>query len=440
MSIKKIIKSIYYQPYIQNSFLKLISPVFPEPENYVDAELRYGVWKTTSNIFQVNGRQLGEANVHQGFRRRKFPIEYRECKIKGSRLGKQTNLTALQDIMRNYSDAMQILMLIREHYMETLSLDNQVFDAGTLFQFTQHVVSLPLFMNRDKSGNTNHSALIDLQITTLFQLVAGVFNLVRRLLEDKTEGVDIHSHVEAEQLYTFSEKNNLFTTPNADKRRKDKVCGGAKAKVIELLDVIINGKEAKNIFISNEDALTSRGVDANTYLSYSLTALQLETTINQCQLESIYKILSLKVFDGSKKLNSYSNEELSQIQLILDESELGSTLHDVFASSQRQKELQEVVHYRLSFTRNIIGEIHNSRSILDKSTQQYSLKRSAQDTNNTARLNQLKSLFDSQLADYKNAVIMLQKDILKILGDTRKMKPSHRFLDKKMSIIPIRYI
>lgn len=425
MNVEKIIKSIYYQPYIQNTFLKVISPIFPEPENRADAELLYGVWNTTSNLFQTNGRQLGEANVHQGFRFRQIPIEYRQCKIQGSRFGKKTNLTALQDIMRNYKPAMKILALLRQHFVEVSSLESQAFNVGVLFQFTQHVVSLPLFMVRDKSNSQYNDSVVDEEVAVLFQLVAGVFKLARLLLEDHNEKVGLNDIVDAEFLYKYSEKHGLFGTPSAKKEGEEKVCGGSHVKIIELLDFLIRGDDADVVFTANETALKERGVDIDKYLSYSLAALQLEMLVNQCRLESVAHILSIGIVDNNKSQQLH-------LQTVLNNSEFSQYFVDAFSSVEQNNVYMSAVKFRVAIGREILSRILSLRNSLTKESKKI-LFFSTELFHDSNVLDN-KFPFDVRAEVYKKEACRLQSTILDILSSNKRVMCSGKLLTRRLSL------
>ena len=65
-------------------------------------EFRYGLWTGVSALMGEDGRQLGEHNTRPLVFNREIPAEVHACKYKGSRYGREINISALRVAMRHF--------------------------------------------------------------------------------------------------------------------------------------------------------------------------------------------------------------------------------------------------------------------------------------------------------------------------------------------------
>ena len=423
-SPKKILKQVYYQSYIQNTVLKVISPVYPEPYLELDAELRFGLWNITSFLFQPNKRQLGEDNVFQAIRKKPQITEYRVSKLEGSRKGKIANMTALKDIMLNWQSTMEVLASIRQHYVETLQIKTTTFNAADLMMFTKHVIALPVFMVRNNEDG-NSDGIVDIEMATIYQLVGGGFTLIKKALEDIHTEVTLESVVTPEWLYDYGEKVELFTTPSTGQ-----VCGGTRKKILELLDFLIYGNDGEQTYKASDQLLYSRTQNPEKYLSYSLSVFQMEIVLKQCGLASVDLFSSLDSIKYDQKIREWRKDsDIFSGQLNINDSDLRALLH-----------------HRLEMRNTLVNIIVNRRRLIEKFNPKMPFLKEYYTPLIVLPESKITSLkdaiyhYEKLLSDCESEINILQQHILNLLGCASELILSTSIKRKKLHLFKLKQL
>jgi hypothetical protein len=419
--IKKICKRVYHKPIVQNTILKLISPIYPDIHKVKDAEFRYGLWNITSCLFQPNKRQLGEDNVFQSMRKKRVKTEYRISTHEGKRKGLMVNMTALKDVMRNWNSTMEVLAAIRSHYLSTMKIENEVFNAGELLIFTKHVNSLPVYIVRNKDEN-GLEGIVDCNVATIFQLVGGAFTLIKKCLEDIESGITLSSQLSPEWLFDYGDANLLFNTPQIGQ-----ACGGTRNKIVELLDFLIQGNQSEKKYKEDSSLLLIRAENPDAYLSYSLTVFQLEILIKQCDLATVELFSSMS--DNTK--TQVTRDLLNNSDLFFDKPDLDNI------------NVLKLANHRLTMRKELVEKIHRKQLILENKTNNKSIHRpleikSINEDDNYKRgltLEDVLSKYKILLKNCENEAIFLQNRIRKQLGENKPIKLSKSILKKRLCLI-----
>ena len=192
-------------------------------------EFRYGLWTGISGLMGEDGRQLGEANTRPMIFNREIPAEVHACKYKGSRYGKDINVSALRVAMRHFYEASSITVAVRDYHMAKLNKPADEQPGGwDLYMISRAAIAL--ISHRYRYGNTRFDEKIPNDISSLYKLVTGVFVICREMMRSAYPAIKTNSPISSQELFDFADENYIFRSDN------DMVCAGSTAKIIEFLE------------------------------------------------------------------------------------------------------------------------------------------------------------------------------------------------------------
>lgn len=220
----------------------------------------------------MEGRQVGEANVFPPQLRLDIPTEWRTCPHAGSRYldDKPMNATALRSMRQHWPSIMTTLTQVRAAFLQRFPKARQGWTVGDLQRLALLVMALPGYLlMRSRNGVENgplHPFLSGMvrvtdgiRMTTQEMLLASQGPEPNRAPDTPTNSADI---------YAYAERNFLFHSLHG-------VCAGPKALIDEFLGVLIDGKPvAGSESVSLDPAVQAALNDLDDAFSYGLYGLQ----------------------------------------------------------------------------------------------------------------------------------------------------------------------
>jgi len=213
----------------------LLRQVLQAPWDSPLMEFRYGVWVGVSGLMGVDGRQLGEANTRPVVFNRDIPAEVQTCKYKGTRYGKNINISALRVAMQHFYEAASITVAVREYHMRQISKPvSDMPGAWDLYIISRAAVALI----------------------------------------SAYSGIEENKPFSGQELYKYADANDMFASAN------NMVCAGSVAKITEFLELAIQGKthaNGGNLALKDEDDylafLRNYVSDLDGWYSYALLTI-----------------------------------------------------------------------------------------------------------------------------------------------------------------------
>jgi len=254
----------------------LIRQVLQAPWASPLMEFRYGVWVGVSGLMGEDGRQLGEANTRPITFNRNIPAEVQACKYKGSRYGKNINISALRVAMQHFYEAASITVAVREYHMRQLGKPvSDVPGAWDLYVISRAAVALISY--RYRYGKTPLGEKVPNDLSSLYKLVTGVFVIFREMSRAAHSGIEENKPFSGKELYKYADANDMFSSAG------NMVCAGSVAKITEFLELAIQGKahaNGGNLALKGEDDylafLRNYVSDLDGWYSYALQTIELD--------------------------------------------------------------------------------------------------------------------------------------------------------------------
>jgi len=233
--VKSILKSAYYSPKINPIAVKAYSVLNPPPYQRANMEFDYDVWIGISSFFSESGRQVGEANT--GPERYKVVVdtEFRPCKFEGTRYGLLTNITASRHVLAELQNAVQLVTLLRNNYIQRKGLKSERMNLVQSYVFSKMGAALTAFHARRKNNRIESGSLPALE-TAFFTLGVGPFMVVRALMEAGSLAPLNPDPMSAEELYAAADSSRSLISNDGTRG-----CAGSKKLIITFADVVWNG-------------------------------------------------------------------------------------------------------------------------------------------------------------------------------------------------------
>ena len=282
---------------------KILKPVIRQvlqaPWDSPLMEFRYGIWVGVSGLMGVDGRQLGEANTRPKVFNRDIPAEVQACKYKGTRYGKNINISALRVAMQHFYEAASITVAVREYHMKQIGKPvSDVPGAWDLYVISRAAVALISY--RYRYGKTSLDEEIPNDLSSLYKLVTGVFVILREMTRAAYSGIEENKPFSAQKLYEYGDANYMFSSAN------NMVCAGSVAKITEFLELAIQGKAHANgdkLALKGEDDylafLRNYVSDLDGWYNYALLTIELDHFI---ELEVLDRQIADNPADAEKQM------------------------------------------------------------------------------------------------------------------------------------------
>jgi len=262
-------------------------------------------------------------------------------KHEGSRSGLVVNMTALQILMREWDESLKIIGSVKYIYITKYKKGNTPFNLYDMYIIAKLCISLPIFSVR-KSAPIFKDGQLPSNVSAQFQLISGVFMIVRRMIENGDMDI-INSNIPtAEELFDYADNNSVLVS-----EANGQVCGGSKKKIIELLDFILT------VNINSEkdsiECIKSIVEDVDTFFNYSFSAIELEILMAET------RIVSNKILFISNDKNNNCDEASSNLEFFTKNSstlKLYSSLLNYIDSSDKNLDYNILKIYRNTLTKD----------------------------------------------------------------------------------------
>ena len=283
-------RHFYDRPAVKNTVAKLVSRVRRPPYKTDTMEMDYGMWRGLSSIHCRQGRQIGEENTEPKVLRERFPTEYRVSNLPGSRAGRRINLATLRSVMQGWTDAMELVMALRQRYVEVLPSPAGRMPVYDTFIFSKYAVGFAAYLSR-RGTRQLEDGEVPVPIANEVKLVAGMFMIVQHMLDFGEEPRAPDAVMTGVELYDYADQNGVFISPSGH------VCAGSQSKITELLDCVVEGGDAYQPFGEAVSAVLHEAGSLDRALRYGFASLQLELTMAAWRSE-----LLLYALRGAKRL------------------------------------------------------------------------------------------------------------------------------------------
>lgn len=271
-------------------------------------EFRYGLWAGVSSIFGEDGRQLGERNTRPIIFDRHVQTETHACKYEGSRNGALINISALRTAMASFYEACAVTVAVRDYHM--VQSGRSIEDHPGIWDL--HVISrasLALIAYRYRAGKLSADDLLAHDLASQFKFVTGLFVITREMTNAAHPMIKANNLVSAQELFNFVDDNDHFRS------EADMVCAGSTSKIIEFMDIAIQGRNHQHnekLKLDGADdhlAVLRKFVpDLESWYRYALLTVELDSFVegetfrrlketepdNQDHLESVLSICDAK--------------------------------------------------------------------------------------------------------------------------------------------------
>lgn len=228
----KTIKSTLRNTGAVDVYLKAKKIVTAPP--YLDAkmELRHTLWEGISSIHCHDGRQLGENNVAPEIYRENIPTRTQVCPHSNPDSSLLMNVSALESMMKNWAGATNFVLYLRNEFTKKYSIKNNNFSVYDTYLFAKFCVCLPIFQVRHKPAIIQDGE-VDVLVATQFQLISGMFMVVRKMIENGESWLNELTHKDAETFFDYADENQVFVTDRGF------ICAGSKRKIVEFMHLVI---------------------------------------------------------------------------------------------------------------------------------------------------------------------------------------------------------
>lgn len=302
-------------------------------------ELVVPIFRVAHIALDMEGRQVGEANVFPKPLRLEIPTEWSTCPFPGSRYQNERpmNVTALKSMKKHWLQTMAVLLKIREAYLRRFPDAQQGWTVGHLERLSALVLALPAYLLM-RSENTVNNGSLHPVLSNMFRVTDGVRMTMHQMLflpvAEATLAPD--APITSSEIYQYAERNYVFQSAHG-------VCAGPKAMIEEFLAVLVDGKASEDIISVEFDhqVLAALG-ELEAAIDYGLYGLQAHAIafsfwpLMSRTYEKLWKILETWPESNSIKLNKFKraiqvNVKNLQAETLLATEEWRTSREHVYA-------------------------------------------------------------------------------------------------------------
>ncbi|MDH5512934.1 MAG: hypothetical protein OEY27_06965 [Gammaproteobacteria bacterium] len=260
-------------PRIQHAILGQLKRIKPPPYRQDNMEILTGSWLGASSASCTEGRQFGE-NHTSPFYYMERRYETSVSKLGGSRAGCPINASALRSVLKNWTDAIEIIDFLRTKYVARYRLTGQPLSYVDLYVFAAVCISVPAYLLRRRE-NPVPSGRIPAAVGSVYKLVAGLAKIVAHMIKHAEPWMPEGETPSAPRLYTYAEAERLFLSGDGE------ACGGPEKMVIELMEIAIHGRPASADRGPSQQEFFSLVPDAeiDALLDYGIRCASLELSL-----------------------------------------------------------------------------------------------------------------------------------------------------------------
>jgi len=281
------LKNLSHPPLSKKLVYKLAALILPKPFEQNDMEFIFGAWQGCSTATCEEGRPLGEDNALPAYHNPFTDTYYRIASFKDERHGKYYNVTALHHMLKDWQGIMSLYGHLRQKYIHLYTPGRDALSLMDLFVFSKLTVAIPAYLIRS-ANHEFHNGNIPGLLASQTKLVAGLFMVVRKMIEMGEPFLDDTGAADADQLYDYTTRHQLLISPHD----KNFVCAGSEKMIRELMKITISGYDNDKIRQEFVDEYLSIIGDLEECFTYGMYDLQLELMVKWTQVFLIKAIIS----------------------------------------------------------------------------------------------------------------------------------------------------
>lgn len=234
-------------------------------------ELVLPVFRVAHIALDLEGRQVGEANVFPKPLRLDIPTEWDKCPFPGSRYQNERpmNITALKSMRRHWLQTMAVLLRVREAYLQRFPEARQGWTVGHMERLSALVLAIPAYLIMRQQDRIENGELHPV-LSSMYRVTDGVRMTVHQMLflpvVEATLAPD--TPITANDIYQYAERNYVFQSAHG-------VCAGPQAMIEEFLAVLVDGKPIDGVENMVFDSQVQMALDTlESAFDYGLYGLQ----------------------------------------------------------------------------------------------------------------------------------------------------------------------
>ena len=277
-SLISIVHKLSSKPLLYKAITKVGAKIYPPPFKRADMEFMFGAWTGTSTARGTDGRPLGEDNASPDFYRKPIPTKYHTCNFGDSRDGKFFNMTALHDMMKSWTEVMELYDSLRFFYIQKFDLQRTKLTNIDLFILSKLVVGSSAYLLRS-SKYQHQDGNIPGVLAAQNKLITGIFMIMRKMIENGDDQLNDTEPADADALYNYSDEHHILISP----RDANYACGGSIKKIKELLEISISGWDKKGYDEQRAQENQSLFDSLDNAFEYGILDLQMELILQYAQ-------------------------------------------------------------------------------------------------------------------------------------------------------------
>jgi hypothetical protein len=271
-------------------------------------ELVIPIFRVAHIALDMEGRQVGEANVFPKPLRLDIATEWNACPFPGSRYQNERpmNVTALKSMKKHWLPTMAVLLKIREAYLHRFPDARKGWTVGHLERLSALVLALPAYLLMRSENRVSNGSLHPV-LSNMFRVTDGVRMTMHQMLflpvAEATLAPD--TPMSSGEIYQYAERNYVFQSAHG-------VCAGPKVMIEEFLAVLVDGNAIEGVAEVEFDHQVQAALEEiESALDYGLYGLQAHAIVFSFwplmsrTYEQLWKLLETWPECNSIKLNEF---------------------------------------------------------------------------------------------------------------------------------------
>jgi hypothetical protein len=234
-------------------------------------ELVIPVFRIAHAELDLEGRQVGEANVFPPALRMATETEWRACPHSGTRYQAATpmNITAMRSMRAHWPQMMEMLKRLRSLYLERYPLDQNGWTVAGIERLATLVMAVPTFqclrMDKPVAQGGLHPVL-----ASIFRVTDGLRMTAHQMLfvPGAEPNLSPDAQLSPREIYDYAERNYNFFSEHG-------VCAGPRVMIEEFLAVLLEGYPPRDDApVDLDPAVLDALASADRAFDYGLLGLQ----------------------------------------------------------------------------------------------------------------------------------------------------------------------
>jgi hypothetical protein len=245
------------------------------PVELAHLELVIPIFRIAHMALDMEGRQVGEANVFPKALRLDTPTSWRACIYPGSRYqdDRPMNVTALKSMRQYWPQMMNAIGRIREAYLQRFPTARSGWTVGDVERLSTLVLAIPTFALMKSHAAVPNGQLHPV-LSNLFRVTDGVRMTTHQMLFVPVAEATLSplAATSSGEIYAYAERNYAFASTHG-------VCAGPKAMIEEFLSVLLDGNDADWRDAVQDPPVNAALTDMEAAFDYGLLGLQAHAVV-----------------------------------------------------------------------------------------------------------------------------------------------------------------